>query len=121
MGIVHKYRGNFEWDGVAVKEYVTGEAVGATRRVLIGAEESAQNFAVRYFEIPPGGVSALDNHAHDHGVFILRGRARVLLGNREVEVGHGDVVYIPPHETHQFRVIGDEPLGFICVVSGKRE
>ncbi len=38
------------------------------------------------------------------------------MGDEEVEVGPGDVVYIPGNERHQFRAVGDEPLGFLCVV-----
>ena len=58
----------------------------------------------------------MERHPHDHGVFILRGRARVRLGSEEVEVGPRDVVYVPGNELHQFQAIGDEPLGFLCVI-----
>jgi quercetin dioxygenase-like cupin family protein len=88
-------------------------------RWLIGPAEKAPNFALRYFEIEPGGWSSLDRHAHDHGVVILRGRGQVLLGAETFKVAFGDVVYIPPHEVHQFKSVGDEPLGFLCVIPPK--
>jgi quercetin dioxygenase-like cupin family protein len=94
---------------------------GVSVRWLIGPSERAANFALRYFEIEPGGWSSLDDHAHDHGVLILRGQGRVLLGEEECQVGFGDVVYIPPHEVHQFRNIGEEPLGFLCVIPSREE
>jgi oxalate decarboxylase/phosphoglucose isomerase-like protein (cupin superfamily) len=31
----------------------------------------------------------------------------------------GDIVYIPQNEQHQFENIGDEPLGFLCVIPSK--
>ena len=46
---------------------------------------------------------------------ILRGSGRVLLGTTEHEIGVGDVVYVEPHETHQF-TSGPDGLGFLCVV-----
>ena len=42
-------------------------------RWLIGRER-APYFAIRYFEVEPGGQTVLDRHRHDHGVFILRGK-----------------------------------------------
>ncbi len=118
MGTVHRFVGSegaFDWEGVPEKVYAS-EAVGVTGKVLVGPEDGAPNFRVRYFRIEPGGHTLLDRHPHDHGVFILHGRARVRLGPEEVEVGPRDVVYIPGDELHQFRAIGDEPLGFLCVI-----
>ena len=58
--------------------------------VLIGKADGARQFIIRYFRVEPGGWTALENHPHDHGIFILHGRARVLLGKEEVEVGPRD-------------------------------
>ncbi len=74
---------------------------------------------MRYFEITSGGQSSLDRHEHDHGVYILKGRARVLLGEDVHDVGPGDVVYIAPYEQHQFVCIGEDTLGFLCVIPPK--
>jgi len=123
MGIVHKQigqRGEFAWEGVRVEPYRGGGASeGSCRTVLIGPNEGAPHFAIRYFEIPPNGQSSFEEHAHDHGIVILRGRARVLLGSEVHEVAAGDAIYIPPNEQHQFETIGDEPLGFLCVIPSK--
>ena len=119
MGVVRKFHGGsgpFRWDGVAVEEYAHPSARTVTKQVLIGPADGAANFAVRYFEVAPGGASALDEHAHDHGVAIVRGRGSVLLGETEHAVAVGDVVYVSPGERHQFRSVGDEPLGFLCIV-----
>ena len=124
MGVVHKYQGEdgtFEWEDVTAASYTKGGAVGGSVRVVIGPEDGAHNFAMRYFEIEPGGQSSFDRHEHDHGIYILKGKARVLLGWDLHEVGPGDVVYIPPNEQHQFESIGEEPLGFLCVVPPKKD
>ena len=123
MGIVHKQigrHGDFAWEGVRTEPYRgDGVSEGSFRTVLIGPNEGAPHFAIRYFEIPPKGQSSFEQHVHDHGIVILRGRARVRLGAEEQEVAAGDAIYIPPNEPHQFQSIGDEPLGFLCVIPSK--
>ena len=120
MSIVHKFRGTdeaYRWDGVAVREYEGGAAsAGVTRQILIGEQEGAPDYVIRYFELPPGGHSAFDQHAHEHGVVVLRGKGRVRLGEREIDLTFGDVVWVAPNEIHQFSNIGDEPFGFTCTI-----
>src|SRR5216683_1042255 len=60
---VLKFAG-FRWDGVPVREYKTGEVPyrDVTRQTLLGENtgEEPFNFVTRYFEIQPGGYSALE-------------------------------------------------------------
>jgi quercetin dioxygenase-like cupin family protein len=122
MGVIHHYKNQFDWEGVKSSHYPPGKAAeGVSVRWLIGQAEKAPNFALRYFEIEPGGWSALDQHAHDHGVMIFRGQGQVLLNEETFNVSFGDVVYIPPDEIHQFRNTGDEPLGFLCIIPPKEK
>jgi quercetin dioxygenase-like cupin family protein len=117
VAIIHRYKGPFDWQGVRLSRYPPGkESKGVSVRWLIGPNERAPNFALRYFEVEPGGWTSLDQHAHDHGVVILRGRGQVRLGQEEHLVSCGDVVYIPGNEIHQIRNPGEEPLGFLCVI-----
>ena len=126
MGVVHRFRGEgsgFDWEGQRAFAYGEdeGAAPGATVRWLIGAAERAEAFALRYFEIAPGGHSAAEDHPYEHGVMVLRGRARVAMGEERREVGVHDVVYIPAGEHHQFvNLSDDEPFGFLCVVPAHR-
>ncbi len=121
MGVVHRFVGdanNYEWEDVAVKSYESGDMKGATKRILLGPDEGSNNFRVRYFRLQPGGHSRLEQHPHEHGVYILHGRALVRHGDETAELGAGDVIYIRGDEWHQLRTIGDEALGFLCVVPG---
>jgi quercetin dioxygenase-like cupin family protein len=119
MGVIHKRvpgASGWLWQGVEVHRYNTNDA---TKQVLIGHADGAHNFEIRYFTIPPRGFSSLDQHAHDHGVMVMQGRARVLLGEQFQEVNEGDVIYIPSMERHQFENLGDEPFTFLCIIPPK--
>jgi quercetin dioxygenase-like cupin family protein len=117
MGIIHRYRDQFDWADVELGRYLSEkEMKGVSVRWLIGPDENAPNFAMRYFEVEPGGWTSLHQHAHDHGVMVLRGRGQVLLGEEEFEITFGDVVYVLPDEVHQLKNVGDEPFGFLCVI-----
>jgi quercetin dioxygenase-like cupin family protein len=114
--------GELRWYEIPVRAYgaANSSADRATRQVLIGPDEHAPNFHLRYFAVQPGGYTSLDQHAHEHGVYILHGRARLRLGDEEHELVPGDVVYISGNEVHQFFALGAEPFGFLCVVPARR-
>ena len=119
MGVVHKRiagEKGFLWQDVQVYRYNSNEA---TKQVLIGHAEGAHNFEIRYFTVPPHGFSSLDEHAHDHGVMVMQGRACVMLGESFQEVSEGDVIYIPSMERHQFENLTDEPFAFLCIIPPK--
>ena len=126
MAIIHRQgaveNGEMRWHDVPVRAYgpENSGADKATRQILIGADENSPNFHMRYFAVQPGGYTSLDQHAHEHGVYILHGRARLRLENSEYELDAGDVVYIPGNEVHQFFASGQEPFGFLCVVAARR-
>jgi len=115
MGSVHRRRADGSWEGVVRQAYDHADLVGVEKHELIGPADGADRYRVRYFHVPAGGRTALERHAHDHGVVIERGRARVTLGDERHELGPGDVVYVAGDELHCFEALGDEPLGFICV------
>ena len=126
MGIIHRQgtieHGELRWQDVQVRDYgpENSGADKATRQVLIGIDENSPNFHIRYFAVQPGGHTSLDQHTHEHGVYILHGRALLRLENNEYELNAGDVVYIPGNEVHQFFASGQEPFGFLCVVPARR-
>ena len=123
MGTIHRQSsasdGTWNYDAVAAHKYEGGAAPGAVRRVLIGRDEGANEFVIRYFTIPPGGHSAHESHAHPHGVVVVQGGGKVLLNETWHDIGPGDAVYIEPNEIHQLRAKPDQPLGFICVIPPK--
>ncbi len=122
MSIIRRFNGkenDYSWEGVDVKRY-SEEFDGVTKQVPVGPEEGSNNFHLRYFRLEPGKHSNQEFHPHEHGVIILHGRARVQLKDEYFEVGPKDAVFISGNDMHQFVVLGDEPLGFLCVVVGGR-
>ncbi len=123
MGIIHRLsdreNGELRWQGVPVRAYgpENSGADRATRQILI---EHSPHFHLRYFAVQPGGHTSLDQHSHEHGVYVLHGCAHLHLGGTEYELNSGDVVYIPGNEVHQFFTLGEEPFGFLCVVPARR-
>ncbi len=113
---------DFRWDDVDLLAYKeTGSHFKeVTRQVLFG-EELGLRAQLRYFEVAAGGYSTLERHEHAHGVMILRGRGRVLLGDRIETVAERDLVSIPAMTWHQFRADAGDTLGFLCMVNCERD
>ena len=123
MSNIHKYcgqPGNYQWEGVPVRKY-NDEFEGVTKQVVIGPDDRAPHFVIRYFHLEPGTHSNLERHPHDHGVVVMHGNARVQINEEFYEVGPLDAIYISGGDLHQFTVIGNEPLGFMCVIKNKEE
>jgi quercetin dioxygenase-like cupin family protein len=85
-------------------------------RWLITKDLGAPNFAMRLFEVEPGGYSPLHSHPWEHEVFILEGEGLVVSEDGERKVGVGDVILVLPNELHQFKNNGKKLLRFLCLV-----
>ncbi|MGH7500771.1 MAG: cupin domain-containing protein [Longimicrobiales bacterium] len=122
---VVRHRGDFSWNGVAIEPYkaTTEFWKGITRTELAGKRGESQGFHLRYFEIQPGGYSTLEKHQHEHVVVPIRGTGEVQFGCYIYHVSMGDVVYIAPGDSHQFRnpESNTEPFGFLCIVNAERD
>lgn len=79
------------------------------RGVVAGSEVSratagAKNIFMGVFRVPAGGRSRPHYHAHcESAVYMLSGELLVRWGDNledAVELGPGDMVYVPPRETH---------------------
>jgi quercetin dioxygenase-like cupin family protein len=98
---------------------VTAQSVTAgtdtTRQVLIGPDEGP-HFALRRFIMQPGGGMPKHTNTVEHEQYVLRGRARVGIGDQVHDVRAGDVVYIPAGTPHWYEAQAGEPFEFLCVV-----
>ncbi len=104
----------FDYREVAA-EPVKG-AEQTTIRWLISDRTGAPNFAMRVFEVQPGGFSPSHSHWYEQEMFIIAGQGTVTGPAGERPCAPGTVVYIPPGEPHQLKNTGPETLRFICCV-----
>ena len=91
-------------------------ASGCQVRWLVGQADGAPNFAMRQFEVAPGGHTPRHSHPYEHKVYVLAGSGVVLEGDVERPLAAGDVIYVAPDDVHQFRNTGEQPMKFLCMV-----
>ena len=87
-----------------------------TVRWLIGEADNAANFAMRMFEIEPGGHTPRHQHDYEHEIYVLEGQGVVVDGDQQRPLQGGDVVYVHPHDIHQFRNNGSQPMKMLCLI-----
>ncbi|MFX0108075.1 MAG: cupin domain-containing protein [Candidatus Hodarchaeota archaeon] len=88
-----------------------------TVRWLIGRNTGAKTYAMRHFEVQPGGMIPLHTHPEEHQIFILQGEAKMFGTDTNQVVKKDDVVFIPSKEEHGYdNREGTEPFRFICVI-----
>ena len=78
-------------------------AQGCTVRWLVSESDGAPNFAMRQFEVAPGGFTPRHSHPYEHEVFVLEGEGIVFEGDVRHALRAGDVIFVQPNEIHQFR------------------
>lgn len=100
-------------DGVERTEISAGRATQT--QVLLGAEDGVPNFAMRRFIMGEGGGMPRHTNTVEHEQYVLRGRARVGIGDAVHEVGPDTVLYIPAGAPHFYEVV-EAPFEFLCLV-----
>ena len=86
-------------------------------RWLIGRKTGANTYAMRHFDIRPGGIIPLHTHDEEHEIFILEGEAKVLGGKEGAVAKKDDVVFVPSNLPHGYdNTKGKKSFRFICVI-----
>ena len=85
-------------------------------RWLISKEDGAENFAMRMFELQPGGHTPLHNHSHEHEVFVVEGQGTFVCEGQEHEFDAEYVIFVPPKKEHRFKNTGDSVLKMLCLI-----
>jgi quercetin dioxygenase-like cupin family protein len=102
---------------VAEEEVTTAGSTKATIRWLITEKDGAPRYAMRRFEIKPGGNIGLHSHPEEHEIYVLSGKARIFNDKGyETIAGPGDVLFVPPYEKHGYENQGKETFIFLCVI-----
>jgi len=108
-----------------------GEDRDVSRGVVAGAEISqatagAQNIYMGRFRVPPGAQSRPHYHEGcESAVYMLSGGLRVRWGDRldeDLVLEPGDLVYVPPRETHVLENTSDsEPAEYVVARDSPHE
>ena len=114
------------WEDVEREGYEPGVPSKVVRHTLVGGRKASPDepgpaIEVRYFEVPPGSVTRLEKHEHEHYVIVGEGTGHAVVGQTVREVHPNDVVYVAPLEPHQFVNRGAQRFGFYCIVSATRD
>lgn len=105
-------------DEVAQHKVRAGKAT--TSRILIGPDDGAPHFALRRFTMGEGGGMPRHTNRVEHEQYVLRGRARVGVGEKVYEVSRNDVLLIPAGTPHFYEVI-EAPFEFLCIVPNEKD
>ena len=76
---------------------------------------------MRRFIIEAGGSMPRHTNTVEHEQLVLRGKARIGIGDEVYEVEKDHVVFIPAHVPHWYENIGEEPFEFLCVIPNKED
>jgi len=126
MSTIHRFMGDpnndrYSWEDVDPLVIQTDQVDQVIKHVLVGPDEGAPNFVIRYFHVPVGDNTFYDQHPHEHGIVILHGVAKVQINDDFHELGPLDAIFISGNDIHQLTNIGDTPLGFLCVITRQAE
>jgi len=85
-------------------------------RWLISKDDGAENFAMRMFELQPGGHTPLHTHPQEHEVFVLEGEGTFVFEGQNHPFGAEYVVFVPPNKEHRFMNTGETVLRMLCII-----
>ena len=101
---------------VATSRVAAGQAT--EMQVLVGPEQGAPNFVLRRFIMGKGGGMPLHTNEVEHEQYVLRGRAKITIGDTVHDVAPDHTLYIPAGAPHSYQVV-EAPFEFICVVPNR--
>ncbi len=91
---------------------------GETIYELLGREvgESSERHSIAQVTILPGDASLLHYHPKaEESYFILKGKAKILIGEEETVIEHGHTVLIKALTPHKIVNIGEGILEFLAI------
>ncbi len=104
------------YDQVELEPVYAEGAEGAQIRWLIAQKDGAPNFAMRMFEVAPGGHTPYHQHNWEHELYCLAGKGALVTERGEIAFGENDVMYVDPNIMHAFKNTGETTLKFLCMI-----
>jgi mannose-6-phosphate isomerase-like protein (cupin superfamily) len=90
-------------------------APGRSRTVRFEGAEFGTDISFFSVDNDPGQGPGLHMHPYPETWIVKSGRARVVAGNEQFEVGPNDIAVVPAGVPHKFTNIGEDRLVMFCV------
>ena len=88
---------------------------GKVTKIMMDPVLGSKHVAVGFTVYPVGEKGAPHLHTGEETIFILEGKAKISNAKEQQILEPGDVVYLPPDETHTMENAGEEELRFLWV------
>ena len=97
-----------------LKRKIWDEDGSKPREKLLVDRHEAETIALGYVSISKGESTQTGFHDDEEEIYvILKGEAKLILGDEESNIKEGDVVYVPRNTTHKMTCISDEKLEYL--------
>jgi quercetin dioxygenase-like cupin family protein len=92
-------------------------AKDVTLQWLFNRRDGTKNYAMRVFELGPGGMIPIHEHSDmEHEMFILEGEATATTSTGGIKVKKGDALFVMPGERHGYVNDSGKIFRFLCVI-----
>jgi quercetin dioxygenase-like cupin family protein len=88
---------------------------GKVTRIMMDPVLGSKHVALGFTVYPVGEKGAPHAHTGEETIFILKGKAKISDMEKQQIIELGDVVYLPPNETHIMENAGKEELHFLWI------
>lgn len=86
---------------------------------LLSEKEGSERIYIRRFTLKPGAKMPFHKHGNcEHLQYYLKGKGKVRMGKKDIDVNQGDALFIPSGVPHSYLNTGDDDLQFLCIVPG---
>jgi quercetin dioxygenase-like cupin family protein len=101
---------------------LSGEGIeSVVKRLLVGPADGWQGWALRLFELAPGGHTPRHRHPWPHIDYVTAGHGILHIDGADNAIETGSFAYVPAGATHQFSNAGDDTFAFLCIVPEEGE
>jgi quercetin dioxygenase-like cupin family protein len=88
---------------------------GKVTKIMMDPVLGSKHVALGFTVYPVGEKGAPHSHTSEETIVILEGKAKVSNTKKQQIIEPGDVVYLPPDETHILENAGEEELHFLWI------
>ena len=110
-----------KYDEIEANKVEMEGAENVYKKVPIGQKEGWSDYTMRTFTIGPGGHSPRHSHDWEHVNYVIQGKGRLMIDDKEQDVNERDFAFVPANIEHQYSNPYDKDFEFICIVPNRGE